>query len=438
MALDQQAITLNDCIKKNNPAVYRMLSEKGKAIFFPKKGILSQTAEAQTCTLNATIGSAFQENGEIMHLPSLARLTTLQPKEVFSYAPGPGKPELRKKWKTMLFSKNPSLAGASLSLPMVTVALTHGLYLSGYLFVDQADELILPDLYWENYSLIFNNGFNGKFSLYDTFTKTGGFNTEGLKRSLEKRDPGKKIVILNFPNNPSGYTPTIEEARKIADILIASAESGNEIIAIIDDAYFGLVFEPGIFPESLFSLLANAHERLLAIKLDGPTKEDYVWGFRVGFMTFGIKNGSDDLYAALESKLSGAIRGTISNASHISQSFFLEAYKSATYDSEKTECFTTLKNRYLHIRKILKAHPEFSEVFDILPFNSGYFMCIRINKAINAEQVRQLLITQYSTGVIVFDDLIRIAFSSTPVHQLETLYRNIYEAGKKLLGTSAA
>ena len=47
MELNQQAIELNEIIKKNNEKVYELLSDKGKAIFFPKKGILGQSAEAK-------------------------------------------------------------------------------------------------------------------------------------------------------------------------------------------------------------------------------------------------------------------------------------------------------------------------------------------------------------------------------------------------------
>jgi len=85
-------------------------------------------------------------------------------------------------------------------------------------------------------------------------------------------------VLLNFPNNPSGYTPTIDEGEKITAVLKKAANAGNKIVVILDDSYFGLVFEDGVMTESLFSRLANCHENLLAIKVDGITKEEYAWG----------------------------------------------------------------------------------------------------------------------------------------------------------------
>ena len=433
MPLNQQAIELNETIKSTNPHVFNLLSERGRAIFFPKKGILSQTADAQNCKINATIGSALEDDNVIMHLESIARNIHLSPQDIFPYAKSPGVPEIRKKWKELMVSKNPSLSGASISLPLVTSALTHGLSMIGYLFVNPEDAIILPDLYWGNYRLIFEKAWHGKLSTYPTFTETGGFNCSGLKQKLGETSTGKKIVLLNFPNNPTGYTPTVEEAHAIIDILIESAEAGNEIVVVFDDAYFGLVYESGIITESLFSHLANVHERILAVKADGATKEEYVWGFRIGFVTFGIKKNSEELYRALESKLAGAIRGTISNASHIGQSLLLAAYDSESYETDKKDKFTTLKKRYTTVCEILKKHPEYDEIFKPLPFNSGYFMCIRINKDIDAEQLRQHLINKYGTGVIALGDLLRIAFSSTPTHLLDTLFNNIYKAGKEIV-----
>ncbi len=434
MALNQQAVELNEIIQQVNPSVFNLLSERGKGIFFPKKGILGQTAEAQACEINATIGSALEDNAVTMHLSSIAHHIDLPPQDVFSYAKSPGMPDLRKLWKKMMYTKNPALADAAISLPIVTSALTHGLSLSGYLFVNPGDAIILPDLFWGNYRLVLEKTWDGRITTYQTFTEDGGFNVQGLKQKLGEGDIGKRIVLLNFPNNPTGYTPTNDEARTIVEVLIESAEAGNDLVVLTDDAYFGLVYESGVSTESLFASLANAHHRILAVKLDGATKEDYAWGFRVGFMTFGTRQNSDALYAALESKLAGAVRGTISNASHPGQSLLLEAYKSDTYENEKKERYTTLKKRYTTVREILASHPEYDEIFEPLPFNSGYFMCIRIIDKIDAEQLRQLLINNYSTGVIATGNLLRIAFSSTPTDSLGTLFDNIYKAGKEITG----
>jgi aspartate/methionine/tyrosine aminotransferase len=202
---------------------------------------------------------------------------------------------------------------------------------------------------------------------------------------------------------------------------------------LIDDAYFGLVFEPGVVAESIFVDLCQAHPNLLAVKIDGATKEDYVWGFRVGFLTFGIKDGSRALYDALEAKAAGAIRGNISNSSNPAQSALVRAWTSAEYELEKQQKYDLLLKRYRAVREILRAHPEYQEEFAALPFNSGYFMCVRPVR-VEAESLRKKLLADYSTGTINFNGVLRLAFSATPTGKLPALFDNIYKAAKTLAG----
>jgi len=430
--MNEQAIQLNRQIEADCPAVLQMLSQRGREIYFPKLGILAQSAEANGKEINATIGIALEEDGSPMALPAIASNCSLKPAEMVSYAPSPGRPDLRKAWKEMLVKKNPSLAGKQFSLPVVTSALTHGLSMAAHLFCDKGDSFIVPDLYWENYDLIFNNGCGAKLVKYPLFAGKG-FNLAGLEKHLFSGKKSKKIVCLNFPNNPTGYTPTIAEAAAIAKMLQEAAAAGNSVIALVDDAYFGLVFEDGIYRESIFSLLCDKHENLLAVKLDGPTKEDYVWGFRVGFMTYGIKDGTPAVYSALEAKTAGAIRGNISNSANISQSLLLKAYQAKTYEEEKKQKYDVLNARYLLVKEILGKHPEYGEHFEPLPFNSGYFMCLKM-ASVDPEKLRQKLLTDYASGVIVMNGLVRIAFSATPLAKLPKLFENIYKAAGELAG----
>ncbi len=427
MELNPQAKELNETIGDVNPAVHDLLSDKGKAIFFPKKGILSQSAQAKGKKINATIGIALEEDGSPMRLKSIADRINLDPKDVFPYAPSFGKKELREKWKEMLFTKNPSLKGKEVSLPIVTNALTHGMSIVGYMFIQPGDKIILPDLYWGNYKLMLINAYGAVFDTFNTFDQ-GRFNTEGLKERLNN-ETGKKIVVLNFPNNPSGYTPTEAEVTEIIKIIRESAENGNKILVIVDDAYFGLVYKDGIYKESIFSELADLHENVLAIKLDGATKEDYVWGLRVGFITYGVKGGSRELYEALESKASGAVRGNISNDSHLSQSLVYHAFSEDAYWDEKKEKFNILKSRFDEVENVLAEHPEYQEEFTALPHNSGYFMCIELKNK-KGEDIRQILLEKYSTGVIAIGNILRIAFSSTKTKDIKEIFDNIYKACK--------
>jgi aspartate/methionine/tyrosine aminotransferase len=427
--LDPQAIALNKTIEAVNPSVLAMLSGRGRKIYFPKMGILSQSAEARGKAINATIGTALEEDGGPLCLPSISSQINLPKSAAFPYAPSPGLPDIREQWGKMLLQKNPGLAGKSISQPVVSCALTHGISMAAFMFCNDGDVLISPDLYWENYDLIFGISCGGQIVTYPAFTAAGGFNLEGLRQTIKSRTEKKLIIALNFPNNPAGYTLLEKEVPELKKLLIAEAEAGRQLVVILDDAYFGLVFEQGVYTQSMFVDLCDAHENILAIKLDGPTKEDYVWGFRVGFITFGIKGGTPALYQALEGKIAGAIRANISNASMPAQSMLLAAWKNPAYAAEKQKAYEMLKSRYDEIKRILAAHPEYADEFTSLPYNSGYFMCVKLKKA-DPEKIRQKLLAEHSTGVINLCGIIRIAFSATPKAKLETLFANLYAACK--------
>jgi aspartate/methionine/tyrosine aminotransferase len=191
------------------------------------------------------------------------------------------------------------------------------------------------------------------------------------------------------------------------------------------------VYEDNVHGESLFSEFGRLSENVLAVKIDGTTKEDYVWGVRVGFITFAFKGATADQLKALEAKAAGNVRSSVSNITSLGQHLALAAFSNPDYEKQKQEKYEVLKSRYDEIRRIFAANPEYAEAFEVMPFNSGYFMCVR-PKGVDAETVRRHLIEKYSTGTIVLSGLLRIAFSTVPKVKLATLFANIASAIKDL------
>ncbi len=418
---------LNATIKESNPYVFDMLSDMGKALFFPK-GILSQSAEAKQKAhkINATIGIA-KEGNSVLSLPSITKcIKDLDPDSYLPYAPSFGIPALREKWQKEQYKKNPTLEGKEISLPVVTSGITHGVSILSDMWIDENDVVVLPDMMWGNYNMTFcvRNGANiVHYKAYDD--ELTRFNVDSFEEVI--RDQASKndkiVTILNFPHNPSGYSISVDEGERIFNILMDIAQGGTNVVVGCDDAYFGLFFEDETLKESLFSRLAGAHERILAMKLDGATKEDYVWGFRTGFVTYGVKDEKNTkaVHEALEKKTAGCIRGNISNCSHLSQTVLLESMADPDYDKFKLEKFNLLKSRALEMKRVLQD-AKYRDGFDVYPFNSGYFMCIRL-KDVNAEELRLHLLDEYETGLIAIGDKnIRVAFSCLEKDDVETLF----------------
>ena len=192
---------------------------------------------------------------------------------------------------------------------MVTAGLTQGLSLAGELFFSKGDSLILPNQIWGNYRLLYQIRSRASLKMFEFF-KGKGFNLQAFEGLLSEEitAKGRANILFNFPNNPPGYALTRGEMEAVKEVLSKYLNQGAKILTFLDDAYYGLFFEDDIPSESFFSHLATLHPNMLAVKLDGMTKEYFAWGYRVGFITFGNKNLKES-YPALEKKAAGAHSG---------------------------------------------------------------------------------------------------------------------------------
>ncbi len=412
---------------------FELLSDFGKRFYFPK-GIVVQAGEAKQHAdkFNATIGMAF-ENREPIELSSIAScFTGLSKAETVAYAPTPGDPELRKLWKEEIGKKNPLVDSDKISTPVVVPGLTNGIAQIADLFVEKGDKIVLPDMFWGNYRLIFEGRKEASFGTFPFFADGDGLNIAGFEKAMRESAKNKQVMlIVNFPNNPTGYSPTLVEAEKLGRMITGLAEEGYKILAVMDDAYFGLFYEENTYKNSLFSVLYNAHENILAVKVDGATKEDFVWGFRLGFVTFGSKGMSEEQYGALNEKLGGALRSSISNSSRPAQSIIKHALKTGAHVKEKKRYFEVLKKRYKKVRSIVEnAGPDMP--LKPLPFNSGYFMSFFVPER-KAEELRVKLLHEEGIGTIsIQGNYLRVAFASVDTGGLDELYQTIFKAAKSL------
>jgi aspartate/methionine/tyrosine aminotransferase len=427
---------LNQTIKAAAPHVYDMLSDVGKKLFFPR-GILSQSAEAKekAHAINATIGIATTAGGIMCFDSIMASIHGIAPEGSLTYAPSFGILDLREAWQAEMAAKNPSLAGKTVSLPVVTCGITHGIATFADVWINPGDVIILPEMMWGNYSMIFAVRKSARIRHYELFDAKGGFNLTAFGQAVrqEAADNRKITVMLNFPQNPSGYSVSKREADAIVDILADTAAAGTDVLAVADDAYFGLFYDPDTLQESLFARLCGSHPGILAVKLDGATKEHCAWGLRVGFITYGgsFKDEARPLLEALERKTAGCIRGTLSNASHLSQTILLKSMRDDNAAAEKRRVFEILKARARRV-KAVATDPAYATAWDVYPFNSGYFMCIRL-KTVDAEALRIHLLNRYGVGLIALGEKnLRIAFSCTEEEDVQTLFDTIFQGVRDL------
>jgi hypothetical protein len=89
-----------------------------------------------------------------------------------------------------------------------------------------------------------------------------------------------------------------------------------------------------------------------------------------------------------------------------------------------------MKERALKVKEVL-SNEKFESVWDAYPFNSGYFMCLRLKHA-DPEKLRVHLLDKYGTGVIAVNSTdVRIAFSCLETDEIEELFETVYTAAKE-------
>ena len=74
----------------------------------------------------------------------------------------------------------------------------------------------------------------------------------------------------------------------------------------------------------------------------------------------------------------------------------------------------------------------FRSTFDPYPFNSGYFMCVKV-KGVDAEKLRVHLLDRHQVGLIATSPTdIRVAFSCLELDQIEPLFEALDQAIREL------
>jgi len=412
MAIHPEAQEVNERLRSLSPALLASLSPLGRRAFSPK-GITFQAAQSRGCRINATVGQITDGSGQPFPLAPLAeQLSGLNPRDAFLYAPVAGREPVRQAWHARLAREDARMAGVA--LPIVTSGICHALSMAAELFFSPGDSLILPDLYWDNYEQIFQMGLEASFAGFPFYDADGGFNLQGLRAALAAA-PGRAQVLLNFPSNPSGYSPTPGELAAIAGILVEAARD-RPVVVYCDDAYHGLVFDPDAATTSLFYELLDRGPNLIPLKCDGITKELSFFGGRVGFLTFGVER---EAAAILLEKAMGLMRSRIGSASSLSQCLTEIELADPRHEREFERLRLLLAGRYAALKTAL-AEPNRN--WKVLPFNAGCFCLLELRPGLDADAIRRRLLREEGVGLVSQGGRgLRIAYCSIDLDMIAPL-----------------
>ncbi|MBY8992894.1 MAG: aminotransferase class I/II-fold pyridoxal phosphate-dependent enzyme, partial [Candidatus Lokiarchaeota archaeon] len=329
-----------------------------------------------------TIGSAFgyekdfieggSEDWVPCYLNEIRNYTNVNIKQVVPYAPIGGLPDIREIWKKWIIKKSEAIEKDKLArlekyitTPIITSGVTNGIYLTCALFLNPREYIISPNKRWGNYDNIIEKHIGAEIKSFDFF-KDNKINLQSLKETIEDvaNRQDKVIIILNFPNNPTGYNPTYQEARDLIKLLKDTYYLIRKpMVIIVDDAYEYYVYTDKHIKNSLFFELHQLDEDIIPIKLDGITKELLMYGGRIGFVTIGLKPNwvkndeeMDILKREVNNKLEGMNRSTISNCNHFYQAITQKLFDEMGMDKiieAQNVVINLLKERYEKINSEL-------------------------------------------------------------------------------------
>lgn len=425
----------NESLRRESPALWSALSDLGRRIAFPRD-IPFQAGQARGKRFNATIGQITDGAGApLPHAPIAAGLSGLGEtarRRALLYSPVEGIPEVRSAWRT--WQRREVDAGVVSSLPIATVGLTHGLSLVADLFggpgpAGTGRPVVAPKPYWGNYRPTFAVR-TGARMIEPEIYEDGRWTPEAIGAAIdaagEQAGAGEAIVVIvNLPSNPGGYSPPPAERDRLLATLRSAAEA-RPLVVVCDDAYAGLVYEPGVPTRSIFWDLATGASdcpNLVPVKVDGATKELGFFGGRVGFLTFALP-AEGEAAKAMESKVKCLTRAALGSPVAVSQVLIAEDLESGRAGEEFESVRSELASRWTALTEALGSLDP--DRVRPLPSNAGCFSLLELADDLDADEIRRRLLDDHDTGVVsVGKRYLRIAFCSVARDDLPELVRRI-------------
>ena len=217
------------------------------------------------------------------------------------YTQAAGVPELRKagaEWLNRTFGLDFSPAQV-----MVTSGAKSGLHVGLMAVLEPGEKVLIPAPYWVSYPDLVRVA--GGVPVELPAVPEQGFIHTGKQVEAAARESDARGLMLNFPNNPSGASPTRQQVEEIVDAAVACD------MWIMSDEIYGTLLYDGAEHTSP-AAIESGHGRVMVV--NGGTKSHSLTGWRVSFLA-----GPEDVIAAA-ARIQGNCLGnpcTISQAANL-------------------------------------------------------------------------------------------------------------------------
>jgi aspartate aminotransferase len=219
------------------------------------------------------------------------------------YTPPVGTVELREAITAKLEREN----GLRYSPDQIVISsgAKHSLYNAVRVLCNPGDEFIIFTPHWVTYppQVIMAGGK----PVYVTSRPEDGYRIDSAK-VRGAITPRTRAIILNSPNNPSGWVASMEELVALAELAVE-----HDLYIISDEIYEKIIYPPAVH-YSVASLGEEVKERTIVV--NGVSKAYAMTGWRIGYLAAAVK----------VAKLAGRLQShCTSNPNSIAQAASVEA-----------------------------------------------------------------------------------------------------------------
>lgn len=187
------------------------------------------------------------------------------------YAPQLGMPELRKAIADFL-NRTQNLKYSSENEILVTNGATEAIATAMFAILNKGDKVILPTPGYALYFPIIR--FVGAEVIPVNVSETNFELTPSLlKKTLENEGAGAKMVILNYPSNPTGKEYDPQNIKELAKVI-----QENNLYVMADEIYKTLIYGSA----EHYSIANEIPERTILIS--GVSKSHAMTGYRIGYV----------------------------------------------------------------------------------------------------------------------------------------------------------
>lgn len=241
---------------------------------------------------------------------------------------------------------------------LATAGVTEGVFSVFNAILQTGDEVLIPSPSFTIYGPDAN--FNGASPVYLDTSKTGFKMTPETLAEVLRTNPRIKILLLNYPSNPTGVSYTKTELEALAEVL-----KKYDIFVVSDEIYSELTYN---FKHVSFGTILPEQ----TILLNGLSKSHAMTGWR-----FGVVCGPADVIAQIN-KIHELATTSITS---ITQYAALEAYKNG-YDDP-----ISMRKEYQARRDVL--HKGLKDLgFECPDPDGAFYLFIKIPEGLEQDDVK--------------------------------------------------